>query len=293
MANPKLDIFTKEWLDLVFRGRNKSYGAYQLRRLSVQATCLGLLVVTAVVLLLSGIKWGYDLARKPSVRIDHIELPEVTLEDIELPEPKEIMEAEILPPAEQKVQQLALEVPVQDMLAFQEPEIVAQDNAQQKIHTQKELKEDKTPAKLTLKVPDPSPIVPLGESAPHSQNGTSLGVEKGVEQGDATAIIPLNALHKKPQPNEGLLAFMRWVAAHYILPDEALKRGVAGLVEINFVVEVDGSLTDIKIVRDLGFGTGNSAIGLLQMSPKWRPGEINGKPVRVAYTLPLRISTPY
>jgi len=58
---------------------------------------------------------------------------------------------------------------------------------------------------------------------------------------------------------------------------------------ISFIVETDGSLTDIKLVRDLGFGTGQEALRLLKNSPKWSPGKQDGKPVRVAYNLPIRL----
>ncbi|HTG67178.1 MAG TPA: energy transducer TonB, partial [Flavobacterium sp.] len=58
---------------------------------------------------------------------------------------------------------------------------------------------------------------------------------------------------------------------------------------VSFVVEKDGSLTDIKVLRDIGYGTGKEAIRVLQKSPKWNPGIQNGKPVRVQYSLPITI----
>ncbi|MBC7438691.1 MAG: energy transducer TonB, partial [Flavobacterium sp.] len=60
---------------------------------------------------------------------------------------------------------------------------------------------------------------------------------------------------------------------------------------VQFVVEKDGKLTDIKILRDLGFGTGKEAIRVLNSSPKWKPGIQNGRPVRVLYNLPISIVT--
>ncbi|MGE4348010.1 MAG: energy transducer TonB, partial [Flavobacteriaceae bacterium] len=55
-------------------------------------------------------------------------------------------------------------------------------------------------------------------------------------------------------------------------------------------VETDGSLTDIKVIRDLGYGTGAEAVRVLKKSKKWKPGTQNGKPVRVKYTLPISIN---
>jgi protein TonB len=54
-------------------------------------------------------------------------------------------------------------------------------------------------------------------------------------------------------------------------------------------VEKDGSLTDIKVLRDIGYGTGKEAVRV--KSPRWNPGIQNGKPVRVLYSLPIQIQT--
>jgi periplasmic protein TonB len=64
-----------------------------------------------------------------------------------------------------------------------------------------------------------------------------------------------------------------------------------GKVYVTFVVEKDGSLTDIKVLRDIGYGTGKEAIRVLSKCPKWMPGEQNGKKVRVLYSLPITIQT--
>lgn len=93
-----------------------------------------------------------------------------------------------------------------------------------------------------------------------------------------------------PMPPGGMRAFMEYVGRNYDYPQEAIEAGVNGMVQLSFVVETDGSLTDMKIVRDLGYGTGEAAIRVLQSSSKWSPGVQNGRPVRVAYTLPIRLN---
>ena len=86
------------------------------------------------------------------------------------------------------------------------------------------------------------------------------------------------------------MAVMQWVGRNYDYPQAAIEAGVNGQVQVSFVVERDGSLTDIKIVRDLRYGTGEAAVKLLQKAEKWSPGVQNGRPVRVAYTLPIRLN---
>ena len=93
-----------------------------------------------------------------------------------------------------------------------------------------------------------------------------------------------------PAPKGGMKAFMEWVGKHYDFPQEAIDAGVNGAIQVAFVVEKDGSITNMKLVKDLGYGTGEAALRLLQNVEKWSPGIQNGKPVRVAYTLPIRLN---
>ena len=66
-------------------------------------------------------------------------------------------------------------------------------------------------------------------------------------------------------------------------------QGFKGKLIVSFIIETDGRLSDIKVLKDLGYGTSEEAIRVLQSSPKWIPGKQNGKPVRVAYSLPINI----
>lgn len=95
-----------------------------------------------------------------------------------------------------------------------------------------------------------------------------------------------NATEAKPEFPGGIQAFYTFVGNNFRMPDE---KDLKGKVFITFIVEKDGSLTDIKTIRDIGYGTGEEAVRVLKLSPKWIPGEIDGKPVRVQYSLPINI----
>lgn len=95
----------------------------------------------------------------------------------------------------------------------------------------------------------------------------------------------------QPEFPGGMTAFRKWVAKNYRYPQSAIDAGVKGVVEATYVVEKDGSLTDIKILKDLSHGTGEALIDLLKKSPKWNPGAQNGRVVRVQYKLPVGLST--
>ena len=64
-----------------------------------------------------------------------------------------------------------------------------------------------------------------------------------------------------------------------------------GKLLVTFIVEKDGSLSNIKINKDLGYGMGDEAIRVLKLSPKWTPGKVNHKLARVEYSLPITIQT--
>ena len=92
-----------------------------------------------------------------------------------------------------------------------------------------------------------------------------------------------------PKYNEGMESFYKFIAENYKIPEEIIKNKIKGKVFIIFVVEKDGSLTNFNVIRDIGYGTGNEAIRVLINSPKWKPGEVENKPVRVRYSLPISV----
>ena len=93
-------------------------------------------------------------------------------------------------------------------------------------------------------------------------------------------------IDKRPEFPGGLSKFYEYVGESYQAPE---REGLQGKIIVTFVVEIDGSLTDIKVIQDIGYGTGDEAIRVLSESPKWQPGEQNGKKVRVLYSLPITI----
>ena len=112
----------------------------------------------------------------------------------------------------------------------------------------------------------------------------------------ATSAKPENAAEtalsgppdKVPEFPGGISAFMKYIMSNYQMPD---VDGLIGRVVVTFVIETDGSVTDVKVIKDLGHGTAEEAIRVLLNSPKWIPGEQNGQKVRVNYSLPIAINT--
>lgn len=292
MLGSKLDLFKKEWLDVVFEDRNKEYGAYQLRKFGPKATNIGLLLVVAVVTALSlpkvlGLNFSAPEAPKEEI------ITEVTLEDLEeIPEEEE-EEEEPLPMEEEETPPalIAQDPPAEDLIRFPEPKVVDAKEVKEEVVSQEEIKEkNATPARLTLKAVPGGTGVPTGEFGPKKVEGSITGSTKGVEGGsgdDPNKVF--TSVQVNPEPPGGMAAFRKWIADNFQYPQGAIDQGVKGAVEMTFVVEKDGSLTDIKVVRDLGYGTGQAGINLLKRAKKWSPGIQNGRPVRVQYKLPIRL----
>ncbi|WP_431242754.1 energy transducer TonB [Flavobacterium sp. P21] len=92
----------------------------------------------------------------------------------------------------------------------------------------------------------------------------------------------------RPEFPGGIIEFNKFIEQNFKIPKDGLK----GKIYTTFVIEKDGSLSGIKVLRDIGYETGSEAIRVLQLSPKWKPGKQNNKLVRVLYSAPLYINIP-
>ncbi|MDH5608035.1 MAG: energy transducer TonB [Cyclobacteriaceae bacterium] len=91
-----------------------------------------------------------------------------------------------------------------------------------------------------------------------------------------------------PTPVGGMEAFYKYIGENISYPNQARRLDVSGLVFMQFVVEKDGHITDIKVVKGIGAGCDEEAIRVLQNAPAWNPGKQRGRPVRVMMTVPIR-----
>ncbi len=101
---------------------------------------------------------------------------------------------------------------------------------------------------------------------------------------DDNRIYNTAGIEVKPEFPGGPTKMYEFIDKNFVKPEgEVIK----GKIYVTFVIEKDGSLTDIKVLRDLGYGTGKEAIRVLKMMPKWSSGEQNGIKVRCTYSFPI------
>lgn len=90
-----------------------------------------------------------------------------------------------------------------------------------------------------------------------------------------------------PQFPGGQAGWGKFLSENINYPAKAIKEKIAGRVVLTFIVEKSGELSNIKLIRGIGGGCDEEAMRVLKMSPPWKPGYQNGRPVRVIYTMPI------
>ena len=90
-----------------------------------------------------------------------------------------------------------------------------------------------------------------------------------------------------PQFPGGQIAMMKYIMENMKYPEQAMKEGIQGRVTVRFIVEKDGSISDVKPVLSVHPLLNKEAVRVVESMPKWTPGKHNGKPVRVRFNLPV------
>lgn len=264
----KVSIYENGWIDVVFEGRNQEYGAYQLRqqspRTTVVALFFGLLFITTMVSVPVLVNY---FSKGNNIVIDNpLEGVEITLTDIIPNEPK-------------KPDQLVLP-------AVKNPE-------EETVTNEKELKDPKlVDASQEDKIADngentkpTTPTTPTGDGTGTPTTGTAGPAVTVSSPAIPDGPVGTLALDKLPEFPGGLNKFYTYVGNNFERPETDIA---TIRVIVSFVIERDGSMTDIQVKRDPGYGIGKEAIRVLKsLKTKWQPGMIGGKPVRTSYNLPI------
>jgi len=131
--------------------------------------------------------------------------------------------------------------------------------------------------------PPVPPPAPVSDSTAIDSNSTAQ------ETGD-TEVFNFQSMTNPPKYPGGMESFYKQIASNLSYPKEAAEKKVEGSVFISFIVEKDGTLSDVKVTRKLGYGLDEEAIKAVKTSKKWNPGTNDGKPVRVKFDIPVKFS---
>jgi protein TonB len=100
-----------------------------------------------------------------------------------------------------------------------------------------------------------------------------------------------SSLEVRPEFPGGIEKFYKFISSNFKIPDEIGKEKINVKIFVSFIVEKDGTLSEIKVIKDAGYELGKEAIRVLNAMPKWNPGELNGNYVRSSYRFPILINT--
>lgn len=268
------------YLDILFDGKNKQYGSYELRQKYPRRA----LIAGLVSLLVVGGAFGSTLINlKKEDVVEVVAAPE--MKAVELAEPPPLKPNEPPPPPPPTAPP-----PVKPTVAFTVPEI-KKDTEVPKEQKIKEPPKEKDNAVVGIKTQegsnDPGALDPGLSNLP-SGNGPKVpvtaGTGSGSGSGPSTEIF--RAVEKMPAPPYD---FNKYLSKTVKYPNKALEAGIQGTVSVEFIVGVDGSISNVRVVKGdkLGAGLSEEAIRVVKAAPKWTAGQQNGKAVPVYFTVPV------
>ncbi|MDR6762619.1 protein TonB [Flavobacterium sp. 2755] len=271
----KLSIYENKWIDLVFENKNKEYGAYQLRQENSKTTVTALFMALLLLTAIGSVSMLLNKFRTIDPVEDPVPFVPTHLTDIDpivVPKTKD----PVAPPM--KSTPPAATAPVTSS-QLTNPVIVPTDQATQTIAANV----DNTPhVDNAIGTDGPGTNVLPGNT------GGEIGDPPLVDNG--TNIITTKDLDKLPEFPGGIKKFYTYVGNNFTKPELDAEKILR--VYVSFVIEKDGTMTDIVVKNDPGFGMGKEAVRVLKsLKTKWAPGILAGKPVRTAYNLPITIQT--
>lgn len=284
----KNDLFKKDWLDIVFAGRNKQYGAYKLRLESPRTTLLalgsGLCLFAFVFVAPTAISSFFEEENEfAGGVIDYVEPFDKTVELVDVVMPKEEVE-EVKPIIEEpKTEEASAPASSMDVERFVILEVAPADEITEEPAKQENLV-DVLIGTETIEGNAAGSIL-ITETPGTTENGTGTTIGTDEREG-GNEIVHFTT--ERAEPLGGMANFSQMFISKFRVihvPDNTRKVQVI----LSFVVEKDGSITDIKVLRDPGYGTGTEAIRVLKSMPKWKPARQDNKTVRSQFTLPITI----
>ena len=282
MAKRNIDLTSPEWRDLIFEGKNKDFGAYELRQksdrrhnMAVLYMLLGLVVV--FVLLIAWSKYS-DYRAEIAAKEAKEQAEKMMQAMLDQPEVEEAPEEE---PEQQKFEETKVEVPEEVLASVQVTQIAIVDA-------------DKVKNEVM-------------DMDTQQEDNTARGVvnQEGADDVDKFKAVQEQVVVKEPEPEKpkeeeifvaveqqaefpgGQAALMKWLGNNIRYPESAQANGVQGRVIVKFVVEKDGSIGATTIVKGVDKDLDKEALRVVKKMPKWQPGKNNGSPVRSYFTLPV------
>ncbi len=275
----KIDLYDPKWVEMVFAGKNKEYGAYQLRKGTSGRNIKALLILVIAAALVGGfLAWKVieqKQAEEQQAYMEAMELAKLQQQakkeekKKEPVKPKVEMKKEI--PVARETQKFTAPVIKKDELVKEENQVKQMDKLDDKAAVGTENKEGVKDRTVEAVRNDIAVAAPPPPPAPKPEVATKI----------------FDVVEEMPSFPGGNGALMSYLASNIKYPVVAQENGVQGRVTVSFVVERDGSISDVRVARSVDPSLDREAQRVVKSMPRWKPGKQNGSAVRVKYTVPV------
>ena len=275
----KIDLYDPKWVEMVFAGKNKEYGAYQLRKGTSGRNIKALLILVIAAALVGGfLAWKVieqKQAEEQQAYMEAMELAKLQQQAKKEEKKKEPVKPKIEPkkeiPVARETQKFTAPVIKKDELVKEENQVKQMDKLDEKVAVGTENKEGTKDRLAEAVRSDIAVAAPPPPPAPKPEVSNKV----------------FDVVEEMPHFPGGAAALQAFLSSNTKYPVVAQENGVQGRVIVSFVVERDGSITDVKVVRSVDPSLDREATRVVRSMPRWSPGKQNGSAVRVKYTVPV------
>ena len=275
----KIDLYDPKWVDMVFAGKNKEYGAYQLRKGTSGRNIKALLILVIAAALVGGfLAWKVieqKQAEEQQAYMEAMKLAELQQQAKKEEKKKEPVKPKIEPkkeiPVARETQKFTAPGIKKDELVKEENQVKQMDKLDEKVAVGTENKEGTKDRLAEAVRSDIAVAAPPPPPAPKPEVSNKV----------------FDVVEEMPHFPGGAAALQAFLSSNTKYPVVAQENGVQGRVIVSFVVERDGSITDVRVVRSVDPSLDREASRVVRSMPRWSPGKQNGSAVRVKYTVPV------
>jgi len=272
----QIDLIDNRWSDIMFENRNKEYGAYVLRRQTTARnikSIIAVLIIFALVMVYMVAKNAYDDYQK--AHMAQTQVTELTALQEQKKEAK-VERKEVV--KQEKVEQVVEKV--KSSIKFTAPVIKKDDEVrpEDEMKSQDEIMNSKVAVGFAN-------VVGNDESGEVLKAKEVLVTEPVKPREEENKVF--DVVEQMPSFPGGMAALMAYLQKSIKYPPVAEENGIQGRVICTFVVERDGSVTDVRVAKSVDPSLDKEAVRVVSAMPKWIPGKQNGQSVRVKYTLPV------
>ena len=270
----KIDLISSDWVDLVFEGRNKAYGAYRLRKSTTKRNILAMVAVVILLVVAFIILTVKNFVDEQRAKVAMTQVAELT--NYDQPKKKaEVKQKKVEVEPERVVER------VKSSIKFTAPVIKKDEEVKpdEELKTQDELMSTKTA------------IGTFDVKGNDDANGEILKAKEVIAEPEPPKHEEENKVfdivEQQPLFPGGPAALMKYLSENTKYPVVAQDNGVQGRVTVQFVVEKDGSISDVHVLRGVDPSLDKEAVRVVKSMPRWTPGKQNGITVRVNYRVPV------